>query len=178
MLRRTIAASTLFIATTSLSFAYNFYIAPSLVYQGISAGNVDYMGMSLRPAVGIGGPFRNSEYYIGGELFGNTKPMTFHNHRSGTAGLKPSYSVGASFLPGYQIDDEFIGYVRLGVIYTNFDNLDMTRRGWQIGAGLQGRLIGCWDVRGEYNYTKYRSITGIGTPKASEWLLGVVYKFG
>jgi opacity protein-like surface antigen len=177
MLNKIMMASLLFISNVSMAVAASFYAGPMLIYDGITAGNVSYQGLSPKLALGYGGTLKESPLYIAAELNAIPRSITLHNHRSGTVGLKPAYSVGASLLPGLYLDDVILAYLRLGVLYTRFDNLSVTRAGAQAGVGLQTHLSGPWDVRAEYVYTRYGSITGIGSPKTDQFGLGLIYHF-
>lgn len=163
--------------TTSTVWAADFYIAPNLEYEAISVDDADYGALVPRVAVGVGGGINNTLLYLGGELFGNFVGLTLHNNTGPTPGLKFKYNVGASIMPGYYLDDVLLGYLRLGPIITHFQELDTTRTGWQIGVGLQANLSPCLDMRGEYVYTGYPSLTGVGSPRGDEYMLGLVYKF-
>lgn len=178
MFRKLSILGFIFLGGLTPTYAASFYIAPSIEYQGISTGDIDYMGMMARLALGFGGPINNTSVYLAGEFFGIPKGATLHNNRGDTAGLKPSYTVGMSVLPGICLDDTILAYARLSLVNTKFDNLNISRPGTQVGIGLQTYLSGSWDIRGEYDYTSYRSISGVGSPKADEYVLGLVYRFG
>lgn len=161
----------------STPYAASLYVAPSIEYQGMSTGNIDYMAMLVRMALGFGGSV-NGTFYLAGEVFGIPKGATIHDNTGDTPGLKPSYTIGISLLPGLCLDDTILAYVRLGMVSTKFDNLNVTKTGTQAGIGVATNLSPVWDVRGEYVFTNYRSISGIGSPKADEYILGLLYRFG
>lgn len=178
MLKKLSALCLVFLGSLTPTYAASVYIAPSIAYQGISTGDVDYMGMIAQLAVGFGGNVNGTPVYLAGEIFGSPKPATLHNNKGDTLGLKPSYTVGISFIPGLCLDDTILAYVRLGMVNTKFDTLNLSRTGAQVGIGVLTNIATHWDLRGEYDYTSYRSISGVGSPKADEYLLGLLYRFG
>lgn len=180
MLRTLWLIGTIFLASLTTAFAAppSFYIAPFIEYQGISVSHIDFNGMTPRMSLGYGGAIQESQIYLAAEIFGSPRGVSLHNHKGNTPGLKPKYSLGASLLPGLYLDETILVYARLGIVSTRFDNLDLSRKGYQAGIGLETNISGCWDIRGEYVFTSYDSITGIGSPKGDEYALGVLYKFG
>jgi opacity protein-like surface antigen len=179
MLKRSLMLCLFFVLSLPTAFAASFYIAPTVMYQGISSKNIDFMGLTPRLSVGYGGNLYDSPVYLAGEIFGSPRGATLHNHRGTTVGLKPKYSLGVSFIPGICLDSVLLAYLRLGIIDTKFDNLDASRMGAQGGVGLQYNMTASWDIRADYTYTGYRSVKPyIGSPKSDEYALGLVYRFG
>lgn len=182
MFKRSLVLSLLCLTCLPIAYAGytpSFYVGPTVMYQGISSKNIDYMGITPRLSVGFGGVVNDSFVYLGAEIFGSPKGASIHNRKDGTPGLQPKYSVGASFIPGYYLDDVMLLYARLGVIDTKFDNLDASRWGAQAGIGIEASLTRSWSVRGDYTYTSYRTVKNyIGSPKASEYAIGLLYRFG
>jgi opacity protein-like surface antigen len=74
-----------------------------------------------------------------------------------------------------------MGYARFGVIRSRFmpkGASNNTITGGQFGLGLQTSLMQNWDIRGEYTYSAYSSLTGVaGNPRTDQATLSLVYKF-
>ncbi|EKD71436.1 MAG: hypothetical protein ACD_46C00181G0001 [uncultured bacterium] len=75
------------------------------------------------------------------------------------------------------ITDYVLTYLRAGVVRARFSDMSTNKTGWQIGLGGQTNIYQNWDLRGEYVYSQYQSISGIGKPASDQVNLGIVYKF-
>lgn len=146
----------------------NNYTGTPVVYQGIEGTISAGYGALLTPA-----------FYLAGEIFGgdSAKIKDYTITGGGSTGVKSTWTYGASIIPGYMITDQVLGYVRLGAANTRFSDQSKNKSGWQVGVGGQTNVYENWDVRGEYVYSNYGSVTGIGKPQANQFNLGVVYKF-
>lgn len=187
MVKRLLAASMIFFCALSSAFAdmldrtsYGcLYLAPTITYENITSNNVDFEGVTPRLSLGYGAVIPPLfPVYMGIEIYGSPQSLTIHNHKQGTPGLKPSYHLGASLMPGVYLDQVLIGFARLGVVYTHFKNLDATRTGFEAGLGLQARVSDKWDLRGEYDYVTYGKINPLGNVTSGTYIFGAVYKFG
>lgn len=165
--------------------------APCPTYQ-FAAG--PYLGLSFGPRVNYTGDpvvysglegtlsggyaaMLSPVWYLAGEIFvGDSFNLKNYKDSSGN-GVKSTWSYGIDIIPGFMITDYVLGYVRAGVVRTRFSDIGKNSTGWQIGLGGQTNVYQNWDVRGEYVYTAYNSLTLIGKPQASQFNLGVVYKF-
>lgn len=131
--------------------------------------------------------------YLGGEVFvsgissdvdGVTTDYSSHD-------LDTHYSYGMSVIPGVMISQNTMAYARLGVVRTGFEvkssagnyeeSSKETSTGGQAGLGLQTALTPNLDLRGEYDFTSYKSFTTGDddkiTPTSGQVKLGLVYKF-
>jgi len=100
-----------------------------------------------------------------------------HNYRSRTRGsIATSWGYGLSVIPGYLITDNVLGYLRLGVVNTHFTNNSRNATGGQVGLGLETALTNSWDLRGEWVYSSYNSVSN-GVPRSQQFNLGLLYKF-
>lgn len=137
--------------------------------------------------------------YLGLELFGGatsarTSVRQISVNSSPTdAKLRMKYSFGASFLPGIKFTDATLVFLRLGGIRSRFElnqavvpvsatsNVDKsTISGGQVGVGLQATFANNWGVRGEYDYTAYRTFTAFSNKiSARDNLIkaGIFYNF-
>jgi opacity protein-like surface antigen len=98
------------------------------------------------------------------------------NANGNPVGLKTTWGVGLSLLPGYVLSDTLLAYLRLGSATTHFQDVARTKTGGQVGIGLQGTVSERWDLRAEYVYSFYPSLPVLGNPRSDEWRFGLVYK--
>jgi len=187
MLKKIILASA--VLASSASFAMNSpapYIGASL---GVTAntpnndGNAayaagSYRGVPFNVFLGYGGII-NQSFYLAGELTGTLGTGDLQNN-----GLKTSYGIGGSIIPGVMLNDRTLGFLRVGVVNARFSKPGTNSTGGQFGAGLQTSLTQCVDLRAEYDFIAYRSVnfTNSGTaysvsPRADQFNLGLIYKF-
>ncbi|MEO8402145.1 MAG: outer membrane beta-barrel protein [Gammaproteobacteria bacterium] len=139
------------------------------------------------------------QFYLAGEIFGdgssaNTSTKTINTGTvPASVSMRLRYSYGGSIIPGYNINPAALVYLRLGGIRSRFDfhqtvvpsyatsNLSKkTVTGGQLGIGLQGNFSNNWSVRGEYDYTSYRSFNSFGNIICARDNLinvGVLYNF-
>lgn len=136
----------------------------------------NYRGVPFNLFAGYGGVI-NQNFFLAGEVFGTVGTADISNNNQ----MKTSYGYGASVLPGLMLCDNTVAYVRAGVVRSRFTNDSVTRTGGQVGLGLQTTLTQNIDLRGEYDFTGYRSfsnvIGNVSSPRQDAFNLGVVYKF-
>ena len=140
----------------------------------------------------------NQNIYLGGEVFADLTSSEA-DAKSGTDSSKDSmkekYGYGISFIPGIMLSDHTLAYGRLGLVRSRFELSESngtnsgtdkkTLTGGQIGVGLQTTLTQNVDLRGEYDFTSYKSgnfntgIVGANkiSPRSDSFNLGLVYKF-
>ena len=143
-----------------------------------------YKGVEGTLLAGIGFLARNG-LYLAEEIFiaDGAQLQGYSNTDDSKPGVKSSWSVGLSLLPGYLILDNVLGYARLGVVKTYFSNAGGNANGGQAGLGLQVALTQSWDLRGEYIYSFYGSPSGsCASPndsavKSDQFNIGAIYKF-
>lgn len=176
MLRRLLGTAALFTSMLSTAFAGSFYLAPTIIYQTMSASGIGYNGMAPRLTVGYE-DMLTPVIYTGVEVFSNPTTFKTYNNPNNLGSLRATYSYGASILPGINFDNTIIGYGRLGIIRTRFDNLGKVKSGTEYGVGLQWNLNDLWSARGEYDYTKYNNIANIGHPSSNTYSIGLMYRF-
>lgn len=136
----------------------------------------NFRGVPASVFAGFGGVV-SQNFYLAGEV----STTLFTGEISDNTGLKTSYGVGASVLPGFMLSDHTLAFARAGVVRTRFSDADQMQNGGQVGLGLQTTVMQNVDVRGEYDYTSYGSFnnsTGrISAPCADGFTLGLLYKF-
>lgn len=190
MLKKFLVASSLLIATTGVALANTApYIGAGL---GITVNTVDdsnsviknslfgnYRGVPFNLFAGFGGVVYQN-FYLAGELDGTVGTAEI----SDNGGLKTSYSYGASIIPGLMLCDQTLLFARLGIEQTRFSTLSETATGGVFGLGMQTSLTQNIDIRGEYDFNAYRSVStklaGISysaNPRQDQFNVALVYKF-
>lgn len=171
----------LLVASAILATSSTIAMASGAPYLGASLGVVDntaqsgsFRGVPLTVNAGYGATIDQS-IYLAGEVFGTIGTSSLDNNPN-TKNIKSTYGYGISFIPGVMVTDHTMTYLRVGAVKTRFNSLGKTATGGQLGLGLQTSLTQNWDLRGEYDYTKYRRVSGT-SPKADAFNLGLVYKF-
>lgn len=160
---------------TSFTYA-GFYLGPSLAYNHYYVQSASYEGVLPQLSVGYS-TLTNEWIYVAAELFGNVKGWKIHNSSVNNLNVRPRYSMGASLLPGLILDPLVLVYIRLGTIYTRFDQSGAMRNAYQIGGGLQYKISDTWEARAEYDYMQYNHLSGLGSPRAGAAMVGLVYYF-
>ena len=171
MFKKLVATSAILAASSGIAFAQaSPYLGASL---GVKSDN------STRELVGtVAGGYGATlgaaqNFYLGGEIFADLGSASLSNNMH----ARTTYGFGASVLPGIVLNKNTIGYLRAGFITSRFNNVNVSSTGAQLGAGLQTNLVQHWDLRGEYVYTAYHHVSNmVGSPKADQFNLGVVYK--
>lgn len=122
------------------------------------------------------GTMLDSNFYIAAEGFGNESYASSNTKTINSVGgpasdsLTMRYSYGGSIRPGIVFGGGMLGYLRIGVIRSRFNlhqtvvpfgatsNLSKnTVTGAQYGIGLQREISRNFSLRGEYDYSTYRS---------------------
>ena len=176
MKKLSLISSLLIASVSSGAMAGTFYLGPSLFYQYNSASHSSFSG--LHPKLTLGYASLMGDYLLAGELF--AIPFTAQlsssiNHNGISA--KTSNGFGISFLPGMRITDSVLGYLRIGVISSEFTSPNTRKTGGQLGIGFATPISNSWDLRLDYIFTAYQSINQLGSVKANELGIGAVYKF-
>jgi outer membrane immunogenic protein len=139
------------------------------------------------------GSMLSSNLYLGGEgtaSLANTTSRT-QNFTSTfgvvTANIKQTYTYGASILPGVVVGQGTLLYLRGGMVRTHFSynasnaaiSGSKNLTGKQVGAGIEYAYMSNLDLRLEYAYTKYNSMSAFNSsfsPRNNQLQLGIVYK--
>jgi opacity protein-like surface antigen len=174
MIRKLVIAGALLVISSQSIFAD----CAGVPYGGFSAGVRDnikntksYRGIEGTLFLGYGAMI-NPAMYVAGELSGTPGSMPINNNS-----LKTSYGFAAAVLPGMMISEHSMTYLRLGITQTFFSNASK-KSGGQLGVGLQTGLTQNWDLRAEYIYTAYGTVSqDIGAPKSDQANMALVYKF-
>lgn len=139
-----------------------------------SPGN--FRGVPFNVFAGYGGVV-NQNFYLAGEVNGTIGTAELSNNN----GLKTSYGYGVSIIPGVMLSDHTLAYGRLGVVRSRFTNANNSQTGGQFGVGLQTCVTQNVDIRGEYDFTAYRSLNNsigrVSSPRQDAFNLGLIYKF-
>lgn len=158
------------------SFMSGPYVGASLGvrnnYNGIPAV---YKGIEGTLSLGYAGVLTPA-FYLAGEIFAGDS-WNVRNFPENGVSVRSTWTYGISLIPGMMLTDYVMAYVRLGAVRTRFSHEGENNTGWQVGVGGQTNLAPCWDLRGEYVYTGYRSDNDVGRPASDQFNIGVVYKF-
>jgi opacity protein-like surface antigen len=178
MLKKIVTLALSGLSMFSTAQAGVFYIGPTLSYESITTSqSISYNGVTLRPVLGYGSTLGDTAFYLGAELFGGLKPLTLNNNAKNGISLRPSYSYGVSALPGYFFDQDTLGYLRVGPIVQRFDQVGVTKTGFEVGIGLAYHFADCWNMTGEFDYMKYPSFASVSGPREGQFTLGLNYSF-
>lgn len=203
MFKKLVIATAVLAASSSIAFAANYKgdykgekMAPCPTYS-YTAG--PYIGVSIGPiinvtsapmafeafsgtlSVGWAGMLTPS-FYLAGELFGQGN-ASIKNYSVNNASAKSTWTYGLDVIPGYMLTDYVLGYLRLGVGRAQFSesgpsgNSNNNSTAWRLGVGGQTNLYQNWDLRGEYVYNGYGSVSNVGKVQSSQFNIGVIYKF-
>ncbi|HVE43747.1 MAG TPA: outer membrane beta-barrel protein [Gammaproteobacteria bacterium] len=195
------------------SLADGFYVGAQVGYdafrirQTLSGGGTFSAVGSLTGWEGglfVGyGRYLTDLFYLGGELLGNYNgssqtvlSMADNDGDAASGKLKAKGTWGLSLLPGIKINQETLGYLRLGYDWTNFQangsvtsssvtssySKSKTQGGWDMGLGLETLICDNWSVRTEYNhiwYSSFSTSTPLGSantsPSDNQFNVGLVY---
>lgn len=177
MFKKLLATSAIFVGSLSTAFATgSFYLGPSLTYMDLTSDVVNYTG--LTPGLYLGyGAWARDWLNLSVEVFGKTKSYNIDSNNKDSINLKTDYNLGISLVPAANLDNVLLGFLRLGYVRTKFSSFDETKGGFQLGVGIEGELVECWNLRGEFDYTQYNSLDEIGTVKSKEVTLALIYRF-
>jgi len=180
----------LLIASAILATSSTIAVASGAPYMGASVGVVtttapysSFRGVPLTINAGYGAMVSQS-IYLAGEVFGVVGTSTVTNNNQLGWSPRTTYGYGLSFIPGIMVSDHTMTYARLGVVKSRFSNsgsgifknVSSTETGTQVGLGMQTSLTQNWDLRGEYDYTKYKN-TKSSSPQSDAFNIGFIYKF-
>lgn len=121
---------------------------------------------------GYGGLVTQS-FYVGGELEGTLASAEISDKNN----AKTTYGFGLSLIPGLMLNQHTMAYVRVGYVRSRFSDVNLLSSGGVFGLGLETTLTQHVDVRGEYDFTAYRSVGSVGAPRSDAFNLGLVYNF-
>lgn len=191
MLKKFLVASSILALTSSVALATPTpYIGASLgittnTSSKVAVGNTptmtitqpgNFRGMPFNVFAGYGGMV-NQSFYVAGEIFATAATGEFTSNN----GIKTTYGYGASFIPGVMLSDHTLAFARAGLVRSRFSSASATQTGGQVGLGLQTSLTQNVDLRGEYDFTAYRSFNNshgpVSSPRTDAFNLGLVYKF-
>lgn len=175
MIKKILAISAIFVGSLSTALAGTFYFGPGITYADLHNDGLRYNGFNGTLYIGYGGWVQECAY-LAAEIFGMTKTFNTKNTDEISKLLKTGSNYGVSLVPAVNIEDSFVGYLRLGYIKTRFSNLGTTKSAYQIGAGVELPLKDLWTVRVEYTYTPYHSVDDIGSVYSNQGTVALIYR--
>lgn len=175
-----------------------FYVGPTIAYESFKAEKNRFEDVAPRLTIGYETPlylFDPISFAI--EFWVGTRAWTVKNHHKDdhhevnhqevnhqeddfnheSERLSVSYSYSLAFLPRIMLDNYLSLYLRIGLIQTRFTKAHRTPLGYQVGVGLETKLTDTWNLRGEVDFGKYKSIGEIGKPKSPQVALSAIYRF-
>lgn len=176
MFKKLLVASAVLAASSTVAFAAAPYVGASMGIKDNTSSHANYRGFDTNLSLGYGGVV-SQNFYLAAEAFVVPFDATITNNNGHGDSIRTSYGYGLSIIPGLMLTDHTMGYARVGAIGSRFTTPGQTAAGGQLGLGMQTSLTPCVDLRGEYVYTSYRSVSGIHSPKSDQFNLGLVYKF-
>ncbi len=172
---------------SSMAALSSAVLASTTPYVGLGTGVIvntasnnlfnSYRGVPFNIFAGYGGVVNSQNFYIAGEI--NATFVTADISSNGNF-LKTTYGYGASIIPGVMLSDHTLVFGRVGLLRTRFTNEDLMQTGAQFGLGMQTSVTQNVDVRGEYDFTAYRSVNHYGfttSPRSDAFNVALVYKF-
>lgn len=186
MLKELSVAGAILFLTSSAAIANSGpYVGAGL---GITANTAttntfgSFRGVPLSVFMGYGGMVYQN-FYLAGELTGTLATGEISNQGA----VKTSYGYGASIMPGFVLCDHTITYARLGIVRTHFPQVRVPtaststdQTGGQFGLGIQTALTQNVDLRGEYDFIAYQSVSSgnySAHPRSDVATASLVYKF-
>ena len=206
MFKATCITTAIAALSTSLSFAGGMgpTKAPCTAYE-FKAG--PYIGASIGPRIALSGvPLTyigaqgtlsagwghiwKQRYYLAAEIYGanSAKLKNYGRFNQGVTSytLQPTWDYGVDLMPGLMINDTTLGYARVGfeqtrmILNSALGSTGVNADGWRVGGGLQTNVYKNLDLRAEYIFTDYGTLThyaNAGNQFAMLGNLGLVYKF-
>ncbi|VVC74827.1 hypothetical protein AQUSIP_00990 [Aquicella siphonis] len=186
MLKKLSVASAILVLTANTALANSGpYVGAGL---GITSNTAttqtfgSFRGVPLSVFAGYGGIVYQN-FYLAGELTG----ILATGELSNQGAVRTSYGYGASVVPGFVLCDHTITFARLGIVRTHFSQVRVptastttNQTGGQFGLGIQTALTQNVDLRGEYDFIAYKSISSGGYsahPRSDVATASLVYKF-
>lgn len=164
---------------------YNVDPPPGHLYVGLSLGDrtnysgarAIYKGIETVFSLGYGGIVAPC-FYLAGEVYGGDSfDLKDYSTTNTLKSIRTTWGYGFDAIPGFMITNNVMGYLRLGVVRSHFNNLQANSTGFKVGAGAQTPLTQNLELRADYTFSRYNSVNGIGKPITDQANLGIVYKF-
>jgi len=179
MSKKIVLVSALLVTTAGIANAGPFpYIGANLGINTITSTDTVNSNVAAARVVpvtlfaGYGGLITQNIYFAG-ELSGTPASAEITNKNN----IKTTYGFGLSLLPGLMLNDHAMGFARAGFVRSRFSGMNMLCTGGIFGLGLQTSLTQHVDLRGEYDFTAYRTVGTLGAPRSDTFNLGLVYRF-
>ncbi len=199
MFKKLLVANVILALTTGAAFAANYkgerenykdvvapcpgYNPPVAPYLGLGIGvrtnwssvSRVFEGFNGNVAAGYGGMV-NPSWYLAGEIYVNGT-IKIKDYEFPENSVRSTWDVGLSIIPGFKVNNDVLGFVRLGVVRTRFSKISENETGGVVGIGGQTNLMDNWDVRAEYDYSYYGHTKLAGHPQSNAVNVGLIYRF-
>ncbi len=175
MFKKIVIASVILAASSNMAFASaSPYVGAALGVNTLtSTSGSNFRGVPADIFAGYGATI-NTNLYLGGEVF--VTPFTGTLSKTNN-NLRTTYGFGASIMPGVMFSDHTLGYVRAGIVRSHFSSVGQNKTGGQLGLGMQTTATQNIDLRAEYVFTAYNTVSTSKSPKSDAFKLGLIYKF-
>lgn len=161
------------------SYAGNTYIGAGLGIQSIDASTSKFRGW--RPGLFIGYGDRMDEdndcYYLAGELAISWASEMSDQYTIRSQSLRISPELSLSLIPGMIFAPDTMGYLRLGLGEGRQRATTDWLRAVIVGAGVEYNLTPAWAIRGEVDYTTFKSVAVIGVPRSWDGTISFKYTY-
>lgn len=174
-MKKWLLAALMFILSDINALAGSLYFGPTLYLQNTTSQQDNFRAIFPQLAAGYWDVI--DCFYFAGELF--FVPFTVgisetNNQRSES--VSTTYQYGISFLPGLLLTENVVAYLRGGYVATRFWGPDTMKSGGQFGVGIQSDISVNWSLRGEYDYTAFKSVAALGSPHTDQFGVSFIYK--
>lgn len=161
------------------SYAGNTYIGAGLGIQSIEASTSKFRGWRPGLFLGYGANMDddNDCYYLAGELAISWASEMSDQYVTRKQSLRISPELSVSLLPGMKIVPDTMGYLRFGLGEGRQRATSDWLRSVIFGAGLEYDLTPCWSIRGEVDYSIFKSVAVIGVPRSWDGTISFKYTY-
>lgn len=179
MFKKTMLAAAILAATSGIA------VAGPKPYVGVSvgvatntsshaAGSQQYSRVAPYGLFAGYGGLITDDIYLGGEISGTIGAAKITE--PGTNAMSTTFGYGLSVVPGLMLSKDTMVFARGGLVGTRFDDAGKIATGGIFGVGMQTAVSQNVDVRGEYDFTAYKSVRFISAPRSDAFTVGLVYK--
>jgi opacity protein-like surface antigen len=155
-----------------------FYLGTGAKFSSVKPHHTSFIGGSPQWTLGFDNTFANS-FFGALEIYADYPYGTINTFRNiPVTNIRLNSTFGASFLPGWIVDEDVSIFLRLGGVASDFSTYNKSLKGYELGGGMNYCLWDGISLRLEYDFVKYRELNSIvGHPKANEGLIGFIYRF-
>ncbi len=159
-------------------YAGNTYVGAGLGIQSIDASTSKFRGWRPGLFIGYGDKMDDDDcYYLAGELAISWASEMSDQYVLRNQSLRIAPEVSISLIPGMMIVPDTMGYLRFGLGEGRQRATTNWLRAAIFGAGLEYDLTPAWSVRGEIDYSIFKTVAVIGTPRSWDGVISFKYTY-